>query len=110
LKEQGLLNDAELGKLKLEGYAYEPTFLSPKDYRFGREKKLKGIRANAKPLTTNTYRQLQFEGLASIIKRGGEPFITISTVDKTVSHNYKKGVVKHGGWTMPYRIVDNGFR
>lgn len=104
LKRAGKCSETELGGLKLEGKEYEPTFLAPKDYLFGENYTLKGIRNPGNKAGKKAYRQLQFEGLPSVIKRGGEPYILIKTVSKNVSHKYKKGMVKPNGRTEPFRL------
>lgn len=104
LKRAGKLSDTELGGLKLEGTSYEPTFLAPKDYFFGSEYKLKGIRNPGSNPGQRNYTQLQFEGLPSIIKRGGEPYILIKRINKTMRHRYKKGLIDKTGRTKPFTI------
>jgi hypothetical protein len=90
-----------LGKLKLEKQSREWSFHGPKDYVFGSLVKLKGIRANAKRINGNTWQQLQFEGLKSVLKRGGDPFIEIRTIQKTNKRIINKGVLNHDGWVSP---------
>ena len=104
LTNANVCSETELGKLKQEGKEYEPTFLAPKDYVFGGDLKLKGIRPNAKRVSTNVFEQRQFEGLPSIIKRGGDSYIDIRTITKRVSHTYKKGIITNMGWTKPFHI------
>jgi len=107
LERAGKCSDVELGGLKIEGSEYEPTFLAPKDYIFGEDICLKGIRKNAKRMAGSKYKQLQFEGLPSIIRRGCQPYITIKQVIKTVTHKYKKGIVNPDGWTRPFCLPED---
>lgn len=107
LERVGKCSETQLGGLKLEGSENSPTFLAPKDYLFGHDICLKGIRKNATRLPSGGFRQLQFEGLPSIIKRGYKPFITIRSVVKTVTHKYKKGIVNPDGWTRPFCLPED---
>lgn len=111
LRKAGRLSETELGGLKLEGKEYEPVFLAPKDYMFGENYTLKGIRKPGNVPGKRKYRQLQFEGLSSVINRGGEPYILIKSVDKRVSHEYTKGLILPNKRTAPFMLGDaNGER
>lgn len=102
LQKAGEVSQNTLGKLKLESVSSNWAFYGPKDYQFGDKQVLKGIRKNAKKISELTYEQLQFEGLKSILNRGGEGFITIKTIRKTNKREYKKGTITNSGWTVPF--------
>lgn len=102
----GEVNDKLLGKLKLEGVSSQWAFYGPKDYTFGKKKVLKGIKKNAKEVAPQTYQQTQFEGLKSVLNRGGAPYIIISTVTKRNKRVYSKGSVSHTGWTNPFILSE----
>lgn len=104
LRRANELDDKELGKLKLEGYSDNWAFYGPKDYQFGAKHTLKGISKKAKDLGNNTFEQLQFEGLASILKRGGENYIEVKTITKHVKRVYSKGLITNSGWTEPFTL------
>lgn len=93
-----------LGRLKLEGQSSKWSFYGPKDYSFGDKVVLKGIRKNAKQVAPQTYEQLQFEGLKSVLNRGGKGYILISTIRKTNKRQYTKGNTTSSGWTTPYTL------
>jgi hypothetical protein len=101
---KGHVNDKELGKLKIEKVEMNCEFHGPKDYLFGEKVVCKGIKKNAKKLAPNQYQQLQFEGLKSVIKRKGKPYITIKTVVKKVSREYNKGTKLPSGRIAPYML------
>lgn len=106
LKAAGEVSETELGKLKIEGKAKNPIFYGPKDYEFNDKKVLKGIRKNAVHIKGTTYEQDQFEGLKSVLNRGGERYIEIKRIRKTNKREYNKGMILPNGWTIPYRLSE----
>lgn len=105
LEQAGVVSATELGKLKLEGISHGATFNCLKDYIFLDDFKRKGIRHDAKQLTHNSYSQIQFEGVKSVLKRGYEPFIDVRTITKQVSRKYDKGTVTKTGHVIPFTLV-----
>jgi hypothetical protein len=119
----------DLGRLKIEGVESTATFLAPKDYLFGDDISLKGIRKNAIPICEHSkpyykcskckhwskdqilrngrFKQNQFEGLAGISRRGYDPYIEIKPIEKKISHRYRKGRVGLDGWTVPFNLPDD---
>lgn len=106
LVKAGEVESKTLGKLKLEGQSTKWTFYGPKDYEFGDKTVLKGIRKNAKKIGNCTYEQLQFEGLRSVMNRGGEGYIMISTITKHNKREYSKGLLTSSGWTQPFTLSE----
>lgn len=96
-----------LGKLKFEGSERNVIFYAPKDYIFGDKRRLKGIRQNAEQLSENTFRQLKFEGIRSILKREPLPYILIEKIIKKNNRVYNKGVVNADGWTSYLKLPLN---
>jgi hypothetical protein len=90
-----------LGKLKLEGISKNTVFYGPKDYEFNGEFTMKGIRKNAVQIGVSTYEQDSFEGLKSVLNRGGEPHIDIRKIQKTLQRKLLKGVLKDQGRVTP---------
>ncbi len=107
LVKKGLINANEIGKLKLEHTTNHLQIHCPKDYVFGDMEKIKGIRRNAKQIARNTWEQLQFEGFKSIIKRGGESYISIKTITKTNSREYTKANVLSSGRVIPFTLIED---
>lgn len=121
LNRAGWISSSDLGKLKIEGIENYLHVYGPKDYIFGSQKVHKGIRHNAKAVCphcdevlsekwrckkcrltikeVNKWEQLQFEGIASILKRKPDPYIEIKTIRKTLHRQYTKGTVSPSGWT-----------
>ncbi|MEM3077843.1 MAG: DNA polymerase [Candidatus Nitrosotenuis sp.] len=104
LKSDGWVDDKTLGSLKLEGIEDSVIINGPKDYKFGQVITIKGIRKNATQIGDNTFQQVQFEGLKSVLKRYPEPYITVSQITKTLSREMTKGVVKKDGWVDYIRL------
>lgn len=106
LVKAGEVNPSQLGALKLEGQSTKWAFYGPKDYEFKDKTVMKGIRKNATKVAESTYEQLQFEGLKSVLNRGGKGYITISTIRKTNKRQYTKGTVTQSGWTVPFSLSE----
>lgn len=101
LKSLGLVDPAALGKFKLEGKSKKCTFYGPKDYVFEESVVRKGIRKNAVQINHNTFEQDSFEQLKSVLNRGGEPYIIIKKIQKTLQRQLVKGVRKSYGRVTP---------
>lgn len=101
LKAAKQVQQTTLGKLKWESSSCRWSFYGPKDYSFGDVVKLKGIKANAKRINANTFEQVQFEGLRSVLRRGGKAYIDITTIHKTNKRIINKGVLGNDGWVSP---------
>lgn len=106
LLQKGLIDPNKLGSLKLEGKSEHALFYGPKDYEFGEQIKRKGIKKRNEQLGPATFRQDQFEGIKSILARGGEAFIDVRKITKTLSRKYTKGVVSAKGKVTPYILSD----
>jgi len=92
------IDPGKLGKLKLEGTSTDTTIRCPKDYDFDGHIIIKGIRKDAKLITANEYEQTQFEGIRSVLRRGGEAYIKIGLIRKKLSREYHKGTRGKDGW------------
>lgn len=97
LRRKNCIDQNQLGMLKLEGSNSKCEFWGPKDYVFGSSVKLKGIRHDAIYLGDDEYMQNRFEGLVSILKRGGDPYVMIEWTNKLLSRSYTKGQVSKDG-------------
>lgn len=106
LKAAGEVDSEELGKLKLEGSAKHAVFYGPKDYEFGDKITLKGIKKRATKISENTYEQDQFEGIKSVLARGGAAYIDVKRLRKTLSRKYSKGTVGSSGRVTPFVLSD----
>lgn len=127
LLEAGLVDDAALGKLKVEGYAADVELLAPKHYRFGDVVKRKGISARAVPAGYAVsrmhagawlersdrpaegrfpiYRQPQFRTLNGALRYGDANVAVVETVEKMATGVYSKGEINpEDGWITPLRL------
>lgn len=95
------ISDNELGKLKLEGTADRLVIYGAKDYEFGNEIKIKGIRKTAVYLGDNTYVQEVFPSLVRVLKEKMDGYVEIRKVIKRLRRKYDKGVVMPDGYVCP---------
>lgn len=107
LSKKGYISSTELGKLKLEGTAMNCVFNGPKDYVFDAIVKRKGIRKNAAINCQGDFVQDQWEGINSVLKRGGKPYIEIKRIVKHLNRKYTKGTVLTSGKVMPFMLNES---
>lgn len=102
----GMLDDREIGKLKLEGEAQESVIYKPKFYSFGGEFKCKGMRKDAQIVYEDDkkliVRQDQFEGFSSSLKENSLDMQRIKTIEKEISKVYDKGIIGEDGSVYPF--------
>jgi hypothetical protein len=92
------VDSERIGCLKLEGEANDVSFFCPKDYIFGKLVVRKGIRKDAIKISECTFRQKQFEGVKSVMRRETLPYIGIKMIEKTNRRLYTKGERRSDGW------------
>jgi len=97
----GRISDHQLGWLKHEWTSDELLIHGCKDYSIGGALKRKGVRANAETLGPNEFRQDQFRGLKGMVQHKDLDHMIISKVTKTLTREYRKGVVEAGGIVRP---------
>ncbi|MEM3662387.1 MAG: DNA polymerase [Sulfolobales archaeon] len=96
----------ELGLLKLEGEADHAIFMSPKDYVFGNEVKLKGIKPDSIMVSNNTFIVPTWLRTKSLLSKGFTAQVIIEDRIKTLRREYDKGEVGEDGWVKPYVLDD----
>lgn len=94
-------NPQALGKLKLEGESDYSEFWAPKDYLFNKERKTKGIRANAKEITPVDFEQDRFQSWDVNLKEGQDGFVMVTTQTKHLTRINHKALVNGHGPTYP---------
>ena len=109
LSVRGEIDPNKLGALKEVSETKEATFYGPKDYLFGEKETIKGIRANAIPISENEWMQNQFEGLKSVLKRERKPYIKIGWIVKRNNRRYNKGLILPNGRTKPFTLIGDEF-
>ena len=102
---QSEINESELGKLKEEAYASRIAIFSPKDYIFGGDKiKHKGIKRSDEYLGNNTWRQIMWPKIGTLIRRNSlTRYFNIKRV-KHLKRQYDKGYILPGGVVKPLRL------
>lgn len=95
------LHPATLGMLKLESKTNKVIIRGCKDYTFGRQVVMKGIRKDAVPAGVRTYRQYQFPSLKTYLKTSPESGYIIKSIIKQLTGVYDKGTVLKNGKVVP---------
>jgi hypothetical protein len=104
--KEGLCDESRLGALKWEG-PYDFEFLSPKHYGINKYHwKSKGIRKNAKQITSNSWEQDQFQTGMSRYRNGIMDGVKVSTIIKTCKDINDKGTVTKRGRVEPLVFHD----
>jgi hypothetical protein len=101
---QDEIDDKELGKLKLVRKANSVIIYGLKDYQFGSEIKIKGIRKDAVQINDRVFKQVQFVGLRGGLRRGDINNVIMREVIKVLSREYHKGIVLLTGQVKPFTI------
>lgn len=114
LKKSGVLDDKELGKLKLEHKIYDVDIRGCKDYKFKFEKekggikkevqedKIKGVNKRSVKIDENTFVSTVWGGLAQYIKDGKLNGYKNSVIVKELSRKYTKGIIGEDGVVTPF--------
>jgi hypothetical protein len=105
LVSNGMVDANQLGKLKLKRIGTFHAY-GNKDYRFGDDIKLKGIKKNATKISDTQYIQPQFLLKKSRIRNGiPDGKVVIRYVSKTLKREYDKATVLLGH-AMPFSFSD----
>lgn len=97
-----LIDNERLGALTIEDKADEVELLSPKNYRFGDDMKMKGIPKKHDVIGPNKYRYESFKKSISLIKECKISTVEIVKVTKELKHIYTKGKVSSNGKISPF--------
>lgn len=107
LKEH--IDNTKLGYLKLEGVSDKVIINRPKDYHFGDERKLKGVRKGSQFITADNkqeiYVQDRWEGFTTALRKGHFDTVIVETYSKKVQLKYDKGFVTKDGWIRPFKVI-----
>lgn len=99
-----LLDEYDLGKLKLVGEYHDIEIWGAKDYRFGEKEKHKGVRKKAVWLDSHKVKQEQWSGLRGLIQSGETDAPLTKTIVKYLKRIYEKGLVRSDGTVEPYQL------
>jgi len=101
------LDDDKLGCLSLEKEFKDLTIYGLKDYTFDNISRTKGVRANALWLNEHKIEQVQFVGLAALMKTHQLSSPISFTQTKRLKRVYTKGHVLASGSVRPLRLSRN---
>lgn len=96
--------DTSLGMLSLKDSTNHLSIYGAKDYEFGKDVVIKGIKKDAKKIGRNSYSQIKFEGLSGALRKGRLNKMYISTTHKTLKRLYDKGKVLKSGRVLPLHV------
>jgi len=105
-KLKHLIDENKIGYLKIEKEGDFFQAFGAKDYIFGDERKIKGIKKDAVQIGKTTFIQNQFLKTRGLMKAGIANGAGIRKVTKTLSREYKKGIIGHDGWVMPLYVTE----
>lgn len=88
------IGENALGFLEVKKQARILKLYGPKDYVFGADEVIKGIRKDATRLSENRFSQVKFEGLAGAIRKGRTSRMIISQTEKELKREYTKGLLR----------------
>lgn len=100
------IHPTKLGQLALEGESDNVTIFGLKDYEFGDETRIKGVKKRARKIATNIYEQEQFSSLKYNVRNGDLSAPIIRRVTKELQRVYTKATVLPTGRITPYLFVD----
>lgn len=101
---QPLLDDHELGMLKLEEKTDHMVINGVKDYIFGRKVKLKGIRNTAERIDHVTFEQYNQRSIKGALRARDAARCIWKKTTKHLDRTYKKGNVDATGKVRPYNL------
>lgn len=112
VNEQGYHNCREyisdkLGNLSLKEISNKVEIFGLKDYVFGNNTIIKGIKKDAIKISEGSYEQTVFEGIKGAIRKNrlNEMIIT-KNQSKILKRNYDKGIVLQNGNVIPFEIKE----
>jgi len=97
-----LIDETELGALHLEKESETITIFNAKDYIFGGDRKIKGVRTTAKRIDEHTFGQWQQRSLKRVLWNAQPDNCQWKWVEKTLQETYKKGTVDDDGVVHPF--------
>ena len=102
LLSAGLVDQSKLGSWKHEGTQDSIDIHGPKDYAWGTERKIKGVRKTAEQIAPNEFMQAKFQGFKGSLRAGATDIMLIRYEKKVLRRVYLKGVVGDDGWVTPF--------
>lgn len=94
----------ELGLLDIEKQDEYLSIKGLKDYQFGNEVVMKGIKEEAKEVEPGIFKQQEFEGIRSALREGRLNRQIVKYKTKKLRREYNKGRVQSNGWVKPFNL------
>ena len=101
-----LINDINLGCLKVEESVPWVNIRGLKDYETENKSVIKGISKNAVKLDDGSYQQQQWPSLRGILRGSDSDSYTVKKVTKILTRKYTKGDVTSDGWIYPFSLYE----
>jgi len=103
-KLQDDLDADVLGMMKVEKVVDTMEIRGAKNYTFGGEEKIKGVKKSAKRTGEKTYEYTRFPTPLSELRNRLPEDYRVETVSKTLSGEYDKGIVLKSGKVIPHTL------
>lgn len=103
----GMIDEIELGKLKVEFITQSLKIQGLKDYSIDQKSVLKGIRKNAEEIADGVYRQERWPSFRGTLCSGNADEYIVGTVTKQLRREYTKGDVMIDGRVVPFVLVES---
>jgi hypothetical protein len=98
------LDSDVLGMIKVEEVTEYMEIRGAKNYTFGKDDKIKGVKKTAKKIGDKTYEYLRFPTPYAELRNRLPEDYRIETVKKTLSGKYDKGIVTESGVVIPHTL------
>lgn len=93
-----------LGFLSIKEQSLHLVLRGAKDYEFGNDIVIKGIRKDALKNNDGSFTQTRFEGMSGALRKGRTNKMIISKVTKKLKREYNKGTVLPNGIVVPFNL------
>lgn len=101
----GVIDDVELGMLKVEGVAQDVEIRAKKDYHFGKLDVKKGIRDDALEIEPGQFEQWHFTTLDYAFRSKELGGVVLNKVRKKLARGTVAGTIQADGWVRPPRLT-----
>lgn len=103
---RNLLDEKQLGALKVEAVAETAIIKGLKDYEVGAERHTKGVKPTDPEIAPGVYSTLQVPGIRNGLHSGDAEKIVFMKVLKHFSRDYNKGNVQSDGTILPFVLAE----
>lgn len=103
----GFINPDKLGFLGIEKESKNVTIYAPKDYIFGKSRRMKGVTQNATRNLDGSYNTTVFPSMLSDLSNGMDSEYKLIHMKKKMKRQYTKGIVQNSGFVKPFVLKDD---